>query len=255
MARKSTLVLAIIAIVGWTFWLIASTYPATLEDKIDSLEAELNSVKGAYNKLLEENSKLVEENSLLKEENSKLKEDYAKLNQNYSRLKIMYEDLTLEFEKLKDFKSKYERLRSEYKQLKVNYSKLSALRDDYKKLKEEYEKLEEILRKGEAIATSAEWVSEDKRLKITSELVPVFWFGELDRYKVRVTVTNIGNEPLEKVWIFIFPYIGDKLCEWSSYYHLATVENLYMGESYTHEFDYLPREMTSYKVLALPGVS
>lgn len=242
MARKSTLALAIIAIVGWTFWLIASTYPAILEDKIDSLETELNSVKGAYNKLLEENSKLVEENSLLKEENSQLKEDYAKLNQNYSRLKVMYEDLTQESEKL-------------YKQLKVSYSKLSALRDDYERLKEEYEKLEEILRKGEAIATSTEWVSEDKRLKITSELIPVSWLGELDRYKVRVTVTNIGNEPLEKVWIFIFPYIGDKLCEWSSYYYVATVENLYMGESYTHEFDYLPREMTSYKVLASPGVS
>ena len=73
MAKKSTVALAIIAIIGWTFWLGASTYSDSLRNEIISLKTELSSVKEAYNKILEENSKLLEENSLLEEENSLLK--------------------------------------------------------------------------------------------------------------------------------------------------------------------------------------
>jgi len=258
MAKKSIVALAIIAIIGWTFWLGASTYSDSLRNEIISLKTELNSVKEAYNKILEENSKLLEENSLLEEENSLLKRDYAVLKENYSKLKVMCDRLVEELEGVKDFKSRYEKLKSEYEQLEIKYSKLSALEEDYERLKEAYEKLKEnyekILREGEAIATSAEWISEDKRLKVTSELIPVFWFGKLRGYKVRVTVTNISNEPLGKVWIFIFPYVGDKLYTWDKYDHVTTVENLYMGESYTYEFDDLPKEMTTYKVLALSGI-
>jgi len=71
------------------------------------------------------------------------------------------------------------------------------------------------------------------------------------RYNVKVTVTNVGSEPLGLVWIFLFPYVDGKL----EVYRKHSVENLYIGETYSKTFTWyaLPNEMISYKVFAVAG--
>ena len=104
------------------------------------------------------------------------------------------------------------------------------------------------------MAKSATWLSEDKRLKVTSEVIPEFLFEKLYSYKVRVTVTNVGTEPLSKVWIFLFPYKdGEFAGYWSTYSYSKSVENLYMGESYSYNFTGISKEMTTYKIIAVSG--
>jgi len=110
----------------------------------------------------------------------------------------------------------------------------------------EYHSLASILFSGEAIAESATLLSEE-RLEVTSELMK----GKYSDYNVKVTVTNVGSEPLAMVWIFLFPYVDEKLEFQTRYTH--SFENLYIGETYSHTFTWAPDEMTSYKVLAVAG--
>jgi hypothetical protein len=128
------------------------------------------------------------------------------------------------------------------------------LKSEYDSVKQDYDKLLSAIEKGEVVAKSATWLSEDKRLKVTSEVIPEFLFEELWYYTVKVTVTNVGTEPLSIVWIFLFPYKDGKLVEyWSTFYYSKSVENLYMGESYSYNFTGIPKEMTTYKVVAIAG--
>jgi len=97
----------------------------------------------------------------------------------------------------------------------------------------------------------AEWTSGDGRLKVSSEAIPDRIGGQIVGYTVRVTVTNVSDKPISKVLIIIFPYIGDRLYEyWNLLAHSAEIKSLVPGESITHEFLLLPKDMTSYKITA-----
>jgi hypothetical protein len=138
--------------------------------------------------------------------------------------------------------------------LRAKDSQISSLNSTYYSLKRDYDKLLSIIEGGEAIAKSATWISEDGRLRVTSEVIPEFSRGKLLSYTVKVTVTNIGMEPIGKVWIILFPYKGDRLIEnWSPYSYSKSVENLYIWESYSYNFTRLPKYMTTYKVIAVAG--
>jgi archaellum component FlaC len=135
----------------------------------------------------------------------------------------------------------------------LNYSYLS-LKSEYDSVKQDYNELLSAIEKGEVVAKSATWLSEDKRLNVTSEVIPEFLLGEIWSYTVRVTVTNVGTEPLSRVLIFLFPYKDGKLIDnWGTFYYSKSVENLYMGESYSYNFTDVPEEMTTYKVIAVAG--
>jgi uncharacterized coiled-coil protein SlyX len=136
--------------------------------------------------------------------------------------------------------------------IKLNYS-YSSLKSEYDSVKKDYDRLLSAISKGEIVAKSATWLSEDKRLKVTSKIIPEFLFGELSSYTVEVTVTNIGAEPLSKVLIFLFPYKDDKFAEYLFTYRSASMENLYMGESYSYKFTWISKEMTTYKVIVVAG--
>lgn len=179
----------------------------------------------------------------LSSEYSSLKADYDNLNSKYSSLKNDYDALSLKYSTdIQNLSSKYNTLNLEYLELEANYSSLKA---DYELLKTNYSNLQSAIKGGEALAKSATWISEDKRLKVTSEVIPEFFLGELWSYTIRVTVTNIGNEPLNKVHIFLFPYQGDKLVKyWNTLSYEHSVENLIVGESYSYNFTYVPKEMT-----------
>jgi hypothetical protein len=136
-------------------------------------------------------------------------------------------------------------------ELKNSYNSLNATYQDYKAMHThsnfEYHSLSSILFSGKAIAKSATWLSEE-RLEVTSELMK----GKYSDYNVKVTVTNVGSESLALVWIFLIPYVDEKLEFQTMYTH--SFESLYIGETYSHTFTWVPDEMTSYKVLAVAGV-
>ena len=97
----------------------------------------------------------------------------------------------------------------------------------------------------------AEWTSGDGRLKVSSEAIPDRIGGSIVSYTVKVTVKNVSDKPISKVLIIIFPYIGDRLYEhWNWASHSAQITSLMPGESVTHEFLLLPKDMTSYKIAA-----
>ena len=97
----------------------------------------------------------------------------------------------------------------------------------------------------------AEWTSGDGRLKVSSETIPDRIGGEIVSYTVKVTITNVSDKPISKVLIIIFPYIRDRLFEhWNWASHSAEITSLMPGESVTHEFLLLPKDMTSYKITA-----
>jgi hypothetical protein len=149
------------------------------------------------------------------------------------------------------YRSKYSSYKYAYESLQQDYGRLKTEYDD---LKAKHDELQSIIESGKAIAESATWLSEDKRLKVKSEVIPETLFGKLWHYIVSVNVTNVGEEPLSKVWIFLFPYKGDKLIEdWNPLSYSKCIENLYMGESYSYNFTWVPKDMTTYKIIALAG--
>jgi hypothetical protein len=192
----------------------------------------------------------------LNSEYSRLKADYELLKTNYSNLNLKYSSLKNDYDVLSlkyyNLSSKYNTLNLEYLELEANYSSLKA---DYELLKTNYDNLQSAIKRGEALAKSATWISEDKRLEVISEVIPKFFLGELWDYTIRVTITNIGNETLNEVHIFLFPYQGDKLVEyWSPDSYYKYIGPLIVGKSYSYDFNYVPKEMTSYKVLVLAGL-
>ena len=68
-------------------------------------------------------------------------------------------------------------------------------------------------------------------------------------YTVRVNITNIGDTPIDKVYVFLFPYTNG---EFTERYKSTIAENLYIDETYSHDFR-ISAETTSYKVLAVVG--
>jgi len=114
--------------------------------------------------------------------------------------------------------------------------------------------LQKILEIGEAIADSAEWILGNECLKGTSEIIVTreLWIWGIylpETYTVRVNITNIGDNPIDKVYVFLFPYKNGEFIE---EYKSTIVESLYIGETYSHDFR-ISAEMTSYKVLAVAG--
>jgi len=145
----------------------------------------------------------------------------------------------------------YDALNVAYQNYKTTHSYTNT---EYEDLKSKYDNLTESINKGQIVAGSATWLSEDKRLNVTSELIPKFLWETLWSYTVRVTITNVGTEPLDKVWIFLFPYVDGKLYEyWNTFSYSHSVESLYMGETYSYNFTSVPKEMTTYKVFAIAG--
>lgn len=154
------------------------------------------------------------------------------------------------------------RLKGGMRELEDDYEKLARVRtsleENYSELRTEKEDLEKILETGEAITESAEWISDDERLKVTSELIIthelIVLDTYLDTYTVRVNITNIGDEPIDDICIFLFPYTnGEFTGKWPTMaYNSHRFENLYIGETYSHDFR-ISTETTSYKVLAVTG--
>jgi len=138
------------------------------------------------------------------------------------------------------------------------YSDHVKLTSDYSNLEAEITSLEKILETGEAIIKSVEWISDDERLKVTSELIIthelIVLDTYLDTYTVRVNITNIGDEPIDDICIFLFPYTNEKFTgKWPIMaYNSHRFENLYIGETYSHDFR-ISTETTSYKMLAVAG--
>jgi len=202
------------------------------------LEGELWELEGDYEKLARVRTSLEENYSELKTEKEDLEKDYTNLE---------IEKDTLETE--------YSLIKIEYESLKADIlglsNTLSLYSDNYRILKEDYDELNSLFEAGEAIAESAEWVSEDERLNVTSKLITsgTYWIT----YNVRVTVTNVGDEPIDKVVILLFPYINGKFTETYYGYKSHSVESLYLGETYSYDFTGITEDMTSYKVLAVVG--
>mgnify|MGYP000215083145 CR=1 FL=1 len=220
MVKRTTLIivaLSVIAVLGWGFWIGLSI---TTGVEIGLLKGEIEALKSAY---------------------GSLNASYAELMDSYDELSAKYSELS----------GKYAKLNLTYTGLKIEYSMLEA---NYSMLKDDYEELLSIIEKGKAIAKSATWVSEDERLEVTTELIPRYTFGTLTGYDVNVTVTNVGDEPFNVVWIFLFIYVDDKLYEyWTPLGYSHSVESLYVGETYSYTFKYITKEMTSYKVLVIGG--
>jgi len=156
-------------------------------------------------------------------------------------------------QKARTLEGELEALGDRYDSLNAEYVKVvedhTALKSKYDSLKEDYDELHSI----GVIAESAEWVLEDERLKVTSELLVPSGTSWWVTYTIRVTIMNIGDEPLDRVVIFVFPYKDGKFAETYSGYNSHTVENIYIGETYSYNFTGLPDDMTSYKVLAVAG--
>ena len=154
------------------------------------------------------------------------------------------------------------RLKGELYELENEYEKLAHVRtnmeENYSELRTEKENLEKILETGEAITESAEWISDDECLKVTSELIIthelIAFDMYLDTYTIKVNITNIGDEPIDDICIFLFPYTnGEFTGKWPTMaYNSHRFENLYIGETYSHDFT-VSEDMTSYKVLAVVG--
>jgi hypothetical protein len=171
-------------------------------------------------------------------ENQALRSQRDSLNASYTALSTDYTRLVAEHSKLQ----------ADYGALNTDYVSLQA---DYARLNGTYQSLAADLQSGKALAESATWLSEDERLKVTSEVTPDYLGTYLWGWYIKVTVTNVGSEPLDTVWIMVFPYVQGKL-EFSTYSDATSVTDLYMGESYSYTFTVSP-STTTYSVLAVGG--
>jgi len=180
---------------------------------------------------------------------------YSNSAQEALRLKGGMRELEDDYDKLSrvrtSLEENYSELRTEKEDLEAEYSRLSS---DYSKIESDKTSLEKILESGEAITESAEWISDDECLKGTSEVIITreLWVWGIylpDIYTVRVNITNIGDKPIGKVYVFLFPYTNG---EFTEKYDYNIVESLYIGETYSHDFR-ISSETTSYKVLAVAG--
>lgn len=131
----------------------------------------------------------------------------------------------------------------------------TKLKSDYDFLKKNYDNMTAIIAKGEAVAKSATWFSEDKRVRVTSEVVPDVVFGSIVSYKIRVTLVNVANRQLDVVWIFLYAYNkdGNLVQYWNPIGYIKSVERLHVGETYTYTFEMISKETATYKVFVAVG--
>lgn len=133
---------------------------------------------------------------------------------------------------------------------------IKLLNESYCILESKYNKIIEDVINGQVVADSAAWVSEDERLLVKSELAHQYLSEETWYYAIRVSVTNISNEQLNTVWIFLFLYENGSLIEgWSPVTYSKRVENLNVGETRSQNFTYIPRNITTYRVFAVASAS
>ncbi|MEM1581397.1 MAG: hypothetical protein ABIM44_05115 [candidate division WOR-3 bacterium] len=133
---------------------------------------------------------------------------------------------------------------------------IKLLNESYCILESKYNEIIEDLINGQATAASATWVSEDERLLVKSELAHQYLSEETWYYAIRVSVTNISNEQLNAVWIFLFLYENGSLIEgWSPVTYSKRLENLNVGETRSQNFTYIPRNITTYRVFAVASAS
>lgn len=175
------------------------------------------------------------------QEANRLEGELWELEDDYNKLALVRTSL----------EENYSELRTEKEDLEKDYSDLEV---EYSLLKEDYLEVKSIIDTGTAIAKSAEWISEDECLKGTSEVIITreLWIWGIylsSTHTVRVNITNIGDKPIGKVYIFLFPYTNG---EFTERYDSNIVESLYIGETYSHDFR-VSEDMTSYKVLAVTG--
>lgn len=245
MVEKKTVAIAVLCVVTVLclgLWANEAQEANRLEGELSELEDDYDNLARVRTSLEENYSELRTEKEDLEEEYSNLEADVTSLEKSYLTLQTESRDLILAIQETNSL------LMSNYSTLKTYYSTLYS---NYNSLKEDYDELNALFEEGEAIAESAEWITEDECLKVTSKLITsgTYWVT----YTVRVTIVNIGDEPMDEVWIFLFPYVDGKIEYWSIYSHVHSVESIYIGETYSHDFTYLPDEMTSYKVLAVVG--
>jgi len=217
--------LVMIATLGWVLCLSS-------EFAISSLKREYTTLNTGFNSLYE---------------------DYIKLSEKYDELNFTYEYIVTNEHIM--FENVYSSLISFYRERERDFNFLyynyNSLKEDYNLMKENYNELSLVLREGESIAESAEWISEDDSLKVKSELIlaGISW----RTYTVKVTVTNIGDGPINKICILLFPYKNGNFLEKPFEYISNSVENIYTGETYSYNFTNLSTEITSYKLIAVAG--
>ena len=180
---------------------------------------------------------------------------YAELEKNYARASSIADELEKDYN---DLLKRYDKLYTDYRDLNRSYLSLkrehNELLEKYDELLENYDEVMSAIEKGEVIARSATWAANDGRLKVATSLIPQYLLGKVWYYNINVTVTNVGDEPFKVVWIFLFPYINDRLYEyWNPISFTYKVEWLSPGETCYYTFKLVPAEMTSYKVLVVGG--
>ena len=108
-----------------------------------------------------------------------------------------------------------------------------------------YTSLKEDLEKSKAIAKSAEWLSNDERLKVRSEVIKKTGY-----YVIKVSVTNVSNEPIKQVYLLLITRSKDGELD----YIVKEIKDLYIGETGSEEFwmtEYEFEDLESYKVFAI----
>jgi len=233
MVKVSTVV---IALLGLLLFMIVVAYGSSLGEN-SVLKVKLEELKANYTSLKAERDMLKDERDMLVKRVSYLDDEYSKLRAKYSSLEGEYRSVS----------NNYFNLKLEFDSLKLQFDRLN---NEYTRTKTEYESLMTEIERGVAIANSATWLSEDRRLRVETSLSPVLFFGEVVYYKLNVTVTNVGELPLKRVWVLVIPYCGNVICEdfylFGYYYR---IDNVYIGETFSHLFT-IPAESTSYKVYA-----
>lgn len=242
-ARTATAmaVLTILVLMGWMFWLGTSISISNWMEEYEELNSKYNGLSSEYSRLKSERDSLQSNYRSLQSEYDKLSFSYGALESEYSILRIEHEILG----------SKHSEIQSEYFLMRSSYeSEYSKLQSEYSSIKSSYESLmreHEELEKQYEILKSVSLISEDGRIKVTCELIPQHWWREISYYDLKVDVTNVGDKPLNNVLVFVFAYADGRLVEWKYY----KFNDLYMGETLTYTFQYLSKELTSYKVLAI----
>ncbi|GAG62051.1 unnamed protein product, partial [marine sediment metagenome] len=155
------------------------------------LKGELLELEDDYENLARVRTSLEEGYIELRTEKEDLESEHSTLETDYFTLQREYESLTEEIDAYLD---SYRTLTEDYESLT---EELDTYLDSYRILKQDYDELNALFEAGEAIAESSEWITEDERLKVTSKLIPDMWDSYLSGYTVRVTIENIGDEPMD----------------------------------------------------------
>ena len=92
------------------------------------------------------------------------------------------------------------------------------------------------------------WELEDERLKVTSQLITEYAWGEVWYYIVMVNVTNVSDEPIEYVWVLLVPCKNGRVLGEYIGASCYTIDGLYIGETDSHELVVNSPEMTSYRL-------